>query len=83
MQVFQQDLIRKPVEMSLQRNDLYEEILRRFIDGIMKFGDRRQGAWVLALRYDDRRIDRRCFRTHEDIGADRTEKLMTLLSGGT
>jgi hypothetical protein len=41
MQVFQQDLSRKPVEMSLQRNDLHEEILRRFIDGIMKFGDRR------------------------------------------
>ena len=67
--------------MSLQRNGLYEKILRRFIDGIMGFGDRRQGGRGVALCQHAGRIHRKYLCTHEDIGADRTERFMPLLRG--
>jgi hypothetical protein len=79
--VFQQDSGGNPVEMFPQRNGLDEVVLRRFIDGIMNFGDHGQCAWFIALCYDDGRMHGINFRTQEDIGADRTDGFMTLLTG--
>ncbi|PKN19979.1 MAG: hypothetical protein CVU71_06340 [Deltaproteobacteria bacterium HGW-Deltaproteobacteria-6] len=81
MQVFQRDYGSIPAETALQRNGLYEEVLRRFIDGIMEFGYHRRYAGVIILRCDDRWIDGRNFCAHEHIGTDRTDGLMTLLTG--
>ena len=67
--------------MSLKRKGLYEEILRRFIDGIVKLGARGHYMWAIAPSYDGMRIRRKNFYSPEDIGAYRTEGLGALRTG--
>jgi len=67
--------------MSLKRKGLYEEILRRFIDGIVKLVARGHCVRAIVRSYDGMRIRKRNFDSHEDIAAYRTEGLGILRTG--
>jgi hypothetical protein len=60
---------------------LYEDILRRLIDGMVELGECGCSTWAIPLSYGDMHMLRKNFNAYQEIGADRTEGCGGLLTG--